>query len=119
MAPRLGSTLDGCRDANRNEPMTTAGSATILRGDALPDHYFTVSGFRSLRHALYLQLDPSARDGQGLSATNRFICVLIVASITFAILETESTLTDAYDQLFSTFELILTAAFLAEYIIRL
>jgi voltage-gated potassium channel len=119
MAPQRGSTPHPRRGANRNEPMTTAGSTIILRGDALPVDYFTVSGFRSLRHALYLQLDPSARSGQGLSATNRFICVLIVASITFAILETESTLTDAYDDLFSTFERILTAAFLVEYVIRL
>ncbi len=99
--------------------MTTAGSAIILRGDALPPEHFTVTGLRSLRHAFYLQLDPSARTGQGLSAANRFICGLIVASITFAILETESTLTDQYDQLFTTFEQILTVTFLVEYVIRL
>lgn len=99
--------------------MTTAGSAIILRGDALPAQHFTVTGLRAVRHALYLQLDPSARTGQGLSATNRFICGLIVASIVFAILETESTLTDQYDELFTTFEQILTVAFLVEYTIRL
>ncbi|HVY06796.1 MAG TPA: ion transporter [Burkholderiales bacterium] len=68
---------------------------------------------------MYLQLDPSARSSQGLSLLNRFICGLIIASIAFAILETEPTLTDSYDDLFSVFERMLTAAFIVEYVARL
>ncbi len=73
----------------------------------------------SFRHRLYVQLDPAAWQQQGLSLTNRFICALIVASIAFAILETEPSLETEFEDVFSLLEWLLTAAFIAEYVARL
>jgi len=73
----------------------------------------------SFRHRLYVQLDPTAWPRQGLSLTNRLVCALILASIVFAVLETEPSLEADFEDIFTLLEWLLTAAFVTEYIARL
>jgi voltage-gated potassium channel len=73
----------------------------------------------SLRHRFFVQLEPSARMGKGLSPTNRAICWLILLSALFAILETEPTLVAGREQQFLRLEDVFTCIFLIEYFVRL
>ncbi|WP_394423682.1 potassium channel family protein [Vreelandella stevensii] len=73
----------------------------------------------SFRAALHRQLAPEARLQQGLSVTNRIICLLILLASITAILETEPTLRALSPRLFSTLEAIFVAIFMVEYLVRL
>src|SRR5882672_3278830 len=77
------------------------------------------STFLAVRHKLYVQLDPTAWPRPGLSLANRFICVLILASIIFAVLETEPSLEVDFEDSFFFLEWLLTATFIGEYMARL
>lgn len=70
----------------------------------------------ALRHYLFSQLDPGAREG--LSFLNKLTLTLIVISVGCAILETEPTLRNPYRTLFLTIEWILTSVFAIEYLAR-
>jgi voltage-gated potassium channel len=73
----------------------------------------------TLRRRIYLQLEPGAWSGKGISPTNQAICGLIITSALFAILETELTLVAGREALFLRIEDSLTAIFLIEYLVRL
>jgi Ion transport protein. len=72
----------------------------------------------SLRHRIFAQLEPAAWKAKGLSPTNRIICLLIVASALFAILETEPTLVAGHETFFLKVEDALTCIFAIEYGLR-
>ena len=73
----------------------------------------------SLRHRAYRELEPTARDRQGLSWTNRILVAMIVIAAAFAIIETEPLLLPTYDRLFHAAEIVLGCAFLVEYLARI
>lgn len=73
---------------------------------------------RTRRHKVYLQLEPSARRGHGLSVTNRVLIVLIVIATLIAVLETEPTL-GHYRSSFVLAEFLLGIVFIAEYVARI
>lgn len=73
----------------------------------------------SFRAALHRQLAPEARFQQGLSVTNRIICVLILLASITAILETEPTLRALWPPLFPALEAIFVTLFMLEYVLRL
>jgi voltage-gated potassium channel len=54
----------------------------------------------------------------GLSRIDTAICVLIVASVLVAVLETEPTIFDAHKGLFRAAELVFATVFLIEYVLR-
>ena len=72
-----------------------------------------------LRHRVYCELDPAARERQGLSLTNRLLMVLIVLATAQAIADTEPLLTAGREGLFRASELLFGAIFLVEYVARL
>jgi voltage-gated potassium channel len=73
----------------------------------------------TLRHRLYRELDPTARERRGLSLSNRVLVLLIVCAAALAIAETEPTIVDGREGLFRGAELVLGGIFLAEYLARL
>ena len=72
-----------------------------------------------LRERLYRQLDPQAREVEGLSGANRLVVVLIVLSSIVAVIGTESMITEGRESLFWTLEVVFAAVFLVEYGFRL
>lgn len=73
----------------------------------------------TLRRRLFLELEPSARLAIGLSALNRLICALIVASVLLAVLESKPTLQQAAPGVFWYAELLIGSVFVIEYLARL
>jgi voltage-gated potassium channel len=73
----------------------------------------------SLRHALYLQLEPTARAKQGLSLLNLILTGMILTAAGAAILETEPVVSAGHEHVFRTLELIFGGVFLLEYLARL
>lgn len=73
----------------------------------------------SLRHKIYVQLEPTAWRHQGLSVTNLIVCALILVSAVVAILDTEATISVPLASVFLIIEWIITVAFIAEYLARL
>jgi len=73
---------------------------------------------RSLRAALYRQLEPAAWPGEGLSPLNLFIVILVIAAVFEAVLGTEPLITGGREQLLSDIELGIGLIFLAEYLAR-
>jgi len=73
----------------------------------------------TLRLRVYRELTPAARLEPGLSTSNKLICVLIVCSVTTAILETEASLVSGTGPLFHYLEWGFTIIFLLEYVARL
>ena len=71
----------------------------------------------SLRHRLYLQLEPAAW-GYGLSPTNWIICTLILFSFVGAIVETEPSISSGEEHVIRVLELFFSAVFIIEYVIR-
>jgi voltage-gated potassium channel len=72
---------------------------------------------RSVRAALFRQLDPAAR-ATGISATNLTISALIILSVLLAILETEPTIGSRVVSVFLRIEYALAAIFALEYALR-
>lgn len=76
------------------------------------------SDSRTIRHRLALALDPRLRTLPGLSRTNMVVIVLILASLVFAILETEPTLYAGNEWLFQAVAWTFVAIFAVEYVLR-
>ena len=72
-----------------------------------------------LRKRLYLELEPDARATGGLSRTNVFIVLLVVASFIAFALETEPSLPPAWKTGIDYFNYAILAIFAVEYLIRL
>lgn len=72
-----------------------------------------------LRRRLYLALDAQHRGTHGLSLLNRFIVVVIVLSVAFAVAESEPELHEWNRRLFELAEHAFSLVFLVEYIARL
>ncbi len=70
-----------------------------------------------LRRAVRDELDPR-KATQGLSVTNRVLCVLILAAVTSAVLETEPTVALHHEMIFRSLELCFGAIFTAELCLR-
>ena len=78
-----------------------------------------MAGAKSLRQSFYEELEPLARENEGLSLTNKILVVFIVAASAMAILETEPFVVRGNQVWFRTSELIFGAIFTAEYLARL
>ncbi|WP_324611913.1 ion transporter [Henriciella aquimarina] len=72
-----------------------------------------------LRHRLYRQMEPTARDRRGLSPLNLFIVILVLLSFLALALETEPTMSDAWMQAIKVFNIAIIAIFGVEYVLRL
>ena len=71
----------------------------------------------TLRSWLYQHLDPEARQ-DGLSALNKVIVAVIVASVVAAVLGTEPTLTQGYEAYWSAIDDVILLFFIIEYVGR-
>ena len=71
------------------------------------------------RQRLYRQMEPSARDKSGLSPVNALIVCLVLLSLVTLALETEPSLTPAWQTGISYFNHLILAVFALEYLIRL
>lgn len=72
----------------------------------------------SLRRWVFERLDPSARPG-GLSLANKVLTIAIIVSVASAILETEVSLAQRFAAAFAVSEVVFTALFLTEYVLRI
>lgn len=72
----------------------------------------------SPRRWVFERLDPSARP-DGLSLANKVLTVAIVLSVMSAILETEASVAARFAAAFGVCEVVFTALFLAEYVVRI
>lgn len=73
----------------------------------------------TIRHRLYLELDPGARKQPGFSVTNKIIMSVILVSVVMALAGTEDTLTRGYELWWDVADNFVIAFFLAEYALRL
>jgi voltage-gated potassium channel len=78
-----------------------------------------VGVYSGLRYKLYREMEPHARDKPGLSSTNTFVVVLVLASFLLFALETEPTITGAARTWLSTLNLVVLGLFALEYVVRL
>jgi len=72
-----------------------------------------------LKHALYEQLSPLARENRGVSPLNKVIIVAILVSVASAVLETEPTLRARFGETFALIHMSLLTLFIVEYLTRL
>lgn len=72
-----------------------------------------------LRHLLYRQLDPRAWPDAGVSPLNRFIGLLILASVMLAVIDSEPTVVVGRESLFHAIEYGFGLLFALEYLARL
>jgi voltage-gated potassium channel len=72
----------------------------------------------SLRKAVYRQLFPNAWGQGGLSPTNKIVFLVVLLSITLAILGTEDQIFERFSQLFLVAETSFTILFVLEYLFR-
>jgi voltage-gated potassium channel len=72
----------------------------------------------SVRRRLYEALEPQAHGRQGLSTANRLVCAFILLSAAAAVLETERPLAETYAGMFLAAEIVFTAFFAVEYVLR-
>lgn len=79
-------------------------------------HVMTQMG---LRHRLYRQMEPNARDKTGLSPFNLFIVILVLLSFLALALETEPTMSDDWMLAIKWFNIAIIAIFAVEYLLRL
>ena len=79
-------------------------------------HVMTQMG---LRHRLYRQMEPNARDKTGLSPFNLFIVILVLLSFLALALETEPTMSDDWMLAIQWFNIAIIAIFAVEYLLRL
>jgi voltage-gated potassium channel len=78
-----------------------------------------VTAATSLRHRVYLQLEPSARAAAGLSLPNKIITVMILVAAAAAILETEPLVSAGRETWFAILEDLFGIIFLVEYVTRI
>lgn len=78
-----------------------------------------VGVYAGLRHKLYREMEPHARDKPGLSSTNTFVVGLVLASFLLFALETEPAITGAMRTWVSTLNFFVLGLFAIEYLIRL
>ena len=79
-------------------------------------HVMTQMG---LRHRLYRQMEPNARDKTGLSPFNLFIVILVLLSFLALALETEPTMSDDWMLAIKWFNIAIIVIFAVEYLLRL
>lgn len=72
-----------------------------------------------LRYKLYHQMEPSAREKNGLSPFNLFIVILVLLSFLALALETEPTLGEDWVQAIKIFNVAIIVIFAVEYVLRL
>ena len=72
-----------------------------------------------LRHRLYVQMEPTAREQAGLSPFNLFIVILVLLSFLALALETEPTMSDAWMQVIDVFNIVIIIVFAFEYLLRI
>jgi len=73
----------------------------------------------TIRHRLYLELDPGARKRPGFSTTNQILMTVILISVVMALAGTEETLTRGFERWWRLADDFVIAFFLTEYICRL
>ncbi len=73
---------------------------------------------KSMRQAVYRELEPTARRAPGLSITNKWLVVAILLASLLAIVETESAIRSAAPAVFLIGELVFAAIFIVEYAAR-
>lgn len=78
-----------------------------------------MNGAGTLRHRLYIALDPVARRKPGLSLLNWFFVAAILIGTFTCIFATEPEVTRGNESLFAGIELVLGVIFLIEYLARL
>jgi voltage-gated potassium channel len=71
-----------------------------------------------LRHRLYREMEPSARDKPGLSRANSFIVVLVLVSFFLFAMETEPSITGAARQAITALNVVVLLIFAVEYAVR-
>lgn len=71
-----------------------------------------------MRRRLYRQMEPSAREGGGLSPINALIVFLVLLSLLALALETEPTLSEGWQAAISLFNYAILAIFAVEYLVR-
>lgn len=72
----------------------------------------------TLRRWLYIQLDPAAWPRRGLSPINLVVFVSIIVTSVLAVVETEPTIANGRERLFTVLEWIVGAFFSIEYVAR-
>jgi voltage-gated potassium channel len=72
----------------------------------------------TIRHRLYLELDPGARTAPGFSVTNKIIMTVILVSVVMALAGTEDTLTVGFERWWRLADGFVIAFFLGEYVCR-
>lgn len=77
-----------------------------------------MSSTKSLRRAVYCQLEAGAWPGKGLSPVNSTLVVLIIIAVVVAVIETEALIAGGREDLFRSIEVLLGAIFLTEYVAR-
>jgi len=75
--------------------------------------------YAGLRRKLYVEVEPHARDKAGLSSTNTFVVILVLASFVLFALETEPTITGTPRAWISMLNFVVLGLFAMEYVIRL
>ena len=78
-------------------------------------HVAVQAGFR---HRLYVEMEPSERQRQGISPVNLFIIALVLLSFVVFALETEPTIPANVQTWLGILNLAILAAFAVEYVIR-
>jgi voltage-gated potassium channel len=73
----------------------------------------------SLRRRCHQQVDPSARQGRGLSPFNRLAVAVIVLSVLVAVLDSEPTIVRGHERLFVQIEIACGLFFALEFALRL
>lgn len=73
----------------------------------------------SLRKKLYLQIDPRARNIEGLSAFNKIVVLVVLGTSLLAVLHTEPAIAQRLGDEFLSFELAAGIFFTVEYLLRL
>lgn len=71
-----------------------------------------------VRAKIYQQLEPKARQGQGLSFTNKFIVFLVLASLIAFAMETEPSLSQIWKDGLNVANVLIVGIFAGEYILR-
>ncbi|MGB3627457.1 MAG: ion transporter [Henriciella sp.] len=72
-----------------------------------------------LRKRLYRQMEPDARDKNGLSPFNTFIVILVLLSFLALALETEPTMSEGWMRTIAIFNVVIIVIFAIEYLGRL
>lgn len=77
-----------------------------------------MSAGATLRQRLYAEIDPRARDIEGLSVFNKLVVLFVLGATLVAILQTEPALQVEHGEAFLWFEVVAGAVFVVEYLLR-